>query len=73
MRLRLLVIAEHGLKREGLIERGHDWYVQWVKVDTATLNTAEFNGVMANWKGKVEKRASEAQSAKNYTRKEVSY
>ncbi len=49
----LMVIVESGLKSEGLLERGNDWYVQWVKPDAAALSTTEFNGVLANWKQKL--------------------
>lgn len=49
----LMVIMEIGLKSEGLLERGNDWYVQWVNPDSAALNTAEFNGVIASWKQKM--------------------
>lgn len=55
--LPLLVIAEAGLKSEGLIERGYDWYVQWVELSASALLTPEFNGVFASWKTKVESRA----------------
>jgi len=49
----LMVIVEHGLKSEGLLERGSEWYVQWVKVEEAALGTAEFNGILATWKQKM--------------------
>lgn len=49
----LMVIMEIGLKSEGLLERGNDWYVQWVNLDSAALSTPEFNGVIASWKQKV--------------------
>ena len=49
----LLVIVESGLRSEGLLERGNDWYVQWVKPDPSALNTLEFNGVLASWKEKI--------------------
>jgi hypothetical protein len=49
----LMVVVESGLKSEGLLERGNDWYVQWVKPDAAALTTTEFNGVLANWKQKL--------------------
>jgi hypothetical protein len=49
----LLVIVESGIKSEGLLERGYDWYVQWVKPEAAALNTSEFNGVLASWKQKM--------------------
>ena len=49
----LMVIVESGLKSEGLLERGNDWYVQWVKPEAAALSTTEFNGVLASWKQKM--------------------
>lgn len=49
----LLVVVESGLKSEGLLERGNDWYVQWVRPEVAALSTIEFNGVLANWKQKM--------------------
>jgi hypothetical protein len=49
----LLVIIEEGLKSEGLLEKGHDWYVMWVKPDKSSLNTSEFNGIFSSWKNKV--------------------
>ena len=51
--LPLMVIVEEGLRTEGLLERGYDWYVQRVLLDTASLNTNEFNGVLASWKHKM--------------------
>ena len=51
--LPLMIIVEAGLKSEGLLERGYDWYVQWVKPEAAALNSNEFNGVLASWKQKM--------------------
>ena len=51
--LPLMVIVEAGLKSEGLLERGYDWYVQSVKPEAAALHTNEFNGVLASWKQKM--------------------
>jgi hypothetical protein len=53
-RLPLMVLVESGLKSEGLLEHGYDWYVQWIKPIPSALNTLEFNGVLADWKSKVE-------------------
>lgn len=50
----LLVIVENGLRSEGLLERGNDWYVQTVKPEAAALSTTEFNGVLASWKRKIQ-------------------
>lgn len=51
--LPLMVLMEKGLKSEGLLERGNDWYVQWVEPIPSALTTNEFNGVLADWKSKV--------------------
>lgn len=58
----ILVIVEEGLRSEGLLERGNDWYVQWVKLDMTALSTPEFNGVLADWKSRT---LSTASAAKN--------
>lgn len=50
----LLVIVENGIRSEGLLETGYDWYMQWVKLDASTLNTREFSGVFGDWKSRVE-------------------
>jgi hypothetical protein len=60
----LMVIVEEGLKSEGLLERGYDWYVQWVKLETSSLNTAAFNGVLASWKSKMTQSASARKQAR---------
>jgi hypothetical protein len=49
----LLVIVEEGIREEGLLERGNDWYVQRVKPTHNALTTPEFNGVFASWKEQV--------------------
>jgi hypothetical protein len=54
----LLIIVEDGLKCEGLLEKGYDWYVQSVTTDSNSLKTNEFNGVLANWKAKVIKNSN---------------
>jgi hypothetical protein len=65
-----MVIVEAGLKSEGLLERGYDWYVQSVKPEAAALHTNEFNGVLASWKQKMvetPKRASASKSPSDLT------
>jgi hypothetical protein len=52
--LPLMVLVESGLKSEGLLERGNEWYVQWVAPEAAALNSNEFNGVLASWKRKLD-------------------
>jgi hypothetical protein len=51
--LPLLVIVEAGLKAEGLLESGYDWYVQTLPLEATALSSNEFNGVLADWKDKV--------------------
>ena len=49
----LLVLVEEGLRADGLLEKGFDWYVQTVKLEPASLQTSVFNGVLASWKEKL--------------------
>ncbi|MAT99339.1 MAG: hypothetical protein CL608_19545 [Anaerolineaceae bacterium] len=49
----LMVIVEDGLKYEGLLETGYDWYVMHIKPDESLLSSAEFQGVFADWKRRV--------------------
>jgi hypothetical protein len=56
--LPLLVIVESGLRSEGLLERGNDWYVQSVRPEPQALTSLEFNGVLASWKSKITQRPS---------------
>ena len=60
----LLVIVESGLKSEGLLERGNDWYVQSVRLEAQALTSVEFNGVLASWKSKITQRTSGSQRRK---------
>lgn len=62
--LPLMVIVEAGLKSEGLLERGYDWYVQWVNPEAAALTSNEFNGVLASWKRKLMNVPNKAVSSK---------
>jgi hypothetical protein len=58
----LLVIVENGLKNEGLLERGYDWFVQFVEPVPSALTTLEFNGVLASWKQKLVSRKARGTS-----------
>ena len=55
----LLVIVEEGSRGEGLLEAGYDWYVQHVELAPSVLNSKQFVGVFADWKDKVDTRASQ--------------
>lgn len=50
----LLVIIERGLRSEGLLERGNDWYVNCVNLSDINLNERTFQGVFADWKRRVD-------------------
>lgn len=52
----LFVLVQKGLKNEGLLEPGYDWYVQSVALNAAALSTKEFNGVLADWKDKLQEK-----------------
>jgi hypothetical protein len=63
----LLVIVEQGIKSEGLLERGYDWYVQSVPPVPSALSSAEFNGVLSSWKQKLAQHSSKPVPAKSPT------
>jgi len=46
----LLLLVEDGLRSEGLLEEGNDWYILRVEPSATALSTAKFNGVFASWK-----------------------
>lgn len=50
----LLVIVEQGLRSEGLLETGYDWYIQWVDTDVSIVNDQEFAEIFADWKKRVD-------------------
>lgn len=52
-KLPLLVLVEEGVRADGLLEKGFDWYVQTVTLNRDSFNTTTFNGVLASWKQKL--------------------
>jgi hypothetical protein len=64
----LLVLVEEGLRTDGLLEKGFDWYVQTVKLEAASLHSAVFNGVLDDWKRKTLARPAVAAPAPTPTR-----
>jgi hypothetical protein len=52
-KLPLLVLVEDGVRADGLLEKGLDWYVQTVNLNRESLSTPTFNGVLASWKQKM--------------------
>jgi len=49
----LLVILEDGLRSEGLLEKGYDWYVLNADITQSPFADAESTGVFTDWKGRV--------------------
>jgi hypothetical protein len=60
----LLVVVENGLKAEGLLEQGYDWYVQSVPLNQDALSGREFQGMFSDWKRRVEQSAAEKLDSK---------
>jgi len=52
--LPILVIAENGLKSEGLIEKGYDWTVYWTDLNIDSVKTDSFRGFLNSWKNAIE-------------------
>jgi hypothetical protein len=52
--LPLLVIAEEGLKSEGIIDKGYDWAIYWTKLGPEVVKNDSFKGFLNSWKGAVE-------------------
>jgi hypothetical protein len=52
-KLPLLVLVDEQLRCDGLLEKGNDWHVQEVKVEPGSLNSAQFNGVLASWRDRI--------------------
>jgi hypothetical protein len=63
--LPIMVIVEEGLRSEGLLEHGYEWYIQCVEPAAAALTTSEFNGVLSSWKQKVIQRTNTMVSAES--------
>ena len=51
--LPIFAIVEAGLKAEGLLEPGYDWFVLSLPLDPSQLNSAQFNGILSDWKSKI--------------------
>lgn len=61
--LPLLVVAENGLKSEGLIENGYDWRVYWTDMNPAVVKSDSFKGFLQSWKNAIdEKKALDTES-----------
>lgn len=54
----LLVMVDEDVWLEGLLEKGHDWFVQQVRLEVSLLSTAEFRGVFDHWADSVRRRSA---------------
>lgn len=54
--LPVLVVAQNGLKSEGLIEKGYDWQVYWSDFSVAEVKSQKFRGFLASWQTEVSSR-----------------
>jgi pimeloyl-ACP methyl ester carboxylesterase len=48
--LPLLVLVEHGLQGEGMLEGRYDWRVKWVNLGDSILSDPEFLGMFEDWR-----------------------
>lgn len=55
--LPLLVVVERGLRSEGLLEKGYDWYVKSIQLRPGALADMELVGLVSDWKAHVEERS----------------
>jgi hypothetical protein len=56
----LLVLVDSSLKADGLLEQGNEWFVQRLDTIPQALNSIQFNGVLADWRDRVQARATAA-------------
>ncbi len=72
-KLPLLVIVEDGVRQDGLLEKGFDWYVISMPPDPARLTTLEFTGVLSSWKAKLNSAPSRSATELDATDMTVAY
>jgi len=51
--LPLLIIAEKGLKPEGMLSKRLEWYIQEIEIEPENLESKEFKGRFESWKDQV--------------------
>ena len=55
----LLAIVESGLRNEGVLEDGYDWYIKWVDLSPESLAQPEFLKTFDAWKQNLVRYAAE--------------
>jgi len=63
--LPIMVLVENGLRCDGLLEPGNDWYVQTITLESNSINTPQFNGILADWKNKLKKQDKASATSEN--------
>lgn len=63
-RLPLLVVAEHGLREDGLLEGRYDWNVFWTDFSREEIDSDTFTGFLETWKRLVDE-AADARSGED--------
>lgn len=56
----LLVVVEPGLRSEGLLQHGYDWYIVSAPFDRTLFSDPTFTGVLADWKSRLSQPLSPA-------------
>lgn len=59
----LLVMVEDGVKPEGLLEQGYDWYVLTTRIENPPFSDPESAGVFEDWKKRVTELAARRTAA----------
>lgn len=54
--LPIWILAESGLKSEGLIEKGYDWNIYWSNLGVEEVKSDKFRGYLQSWKSAMEVR-----------------
>lgn len=57
LRLPLLVVREAGVRQDGLLERGYDWWVTEVDLSSNPLASSEFAATIESWARACRKKA----------------
>jgi len=51
--LPVFIVAEEGLKQEGLLEKGYDWQVCWLELSSDAVKLEKFKRPLTRWKSHV--------------------
>jgi hypothetical protein len=65
----LLIVAETGLAKEGVLEQ-YDWTVQWIDIDEAEIDDPEFQEIFKDWSERVRRFDTSKDSANDQDEKD---